>query len=119
MHEQGGYLCGQYEPLDPAVLPPLYVAYNPDVSEPTEVFHNDIRSRFNRGDKAINLAHVTHIGMNTNRFDTVFTRYPGSAASWQDTRLPHTTAFVVELPPGSPAPVAVERYVRAVEAVGG
>jgi murein peptide amidase A len=44
------------------------------------------------------------------------TRYPGSAASWQDGRLPHTTAFVVELPPGPAPPAAVARYVRAVQA---
>jgi len=36
------------------------------------------------------------------------TRYPGSAASWQDHRLPGTTAFVVELPPGRPSPDLVE-----------
>jgi glucuronokinase len=53
MHEQHGYLCGRYEPLDPARLPPLYLAYSPDVSEPTEVFHNDIRGRFNRGEPAV------------------------------------------------------------------
>jgi glucuronokinase len=53
LREQHGYLCGQYEPLDPAVLPPLYLAYSPDVSEPTEVFHNDIRGRFNRGEPAV------------------------------------------------------------------
>jgi protein MpaA len=36
-------------------------------------------------------------------------RYPGSAASWQNHRLPGTTAFVVELPPGKPSPGLVER----------
>jgi protein MpaA len=45
------------------------------------------------------------------------TRYPGSAASWQDARLPRTTAFVVELPAGPPSGAAVARYVRAVRAV--
>jgi glucuronokinase len=53
LREQHGYLCGQYEPLDPKLLPPLYLAYSPEVSEPTEVFHNDIRGRFNRGDAAV------------------------------------------------------------------
>ena len=53
MREVNGYLCGHYEPLDAALLPPLYVAFNPDVSEPTEVFHNDIRGRFQRGDPAV------------------------------------------------------------------
>lgn len=42
------------------------------------------------------------------------TRYPGSAVSWQDRRLPGTTAFVVELPPGKPTPGLVERGSDAI-----
>jgi len=42
-----------YERLDPACLPPLYLAYHHDLSEPTEVFHNNIRERFNRGDEKV------------------------------------------------------------------
>jgi glucuronokinase len=53
MREQAGYLCGHYEPLDPALAPPLYLAYSTEHGEPTEVFHNDIRGRFNRGDPAV------------------------------------------------------------------
>jgi glucuronokinase len=53
MHEQGGYLCGHYEPLEPALLPPVYVAYSTEQGEPTEVFHNDIRGRFHRGEAAV------------------------------------------------------------------
>jgi len=53
MHDVGGYPCGEYKPLDPALLPPLYLAYSADASEPTEVFHNDIRGRFNRGEPAV------------------------------------------------------------------
>ena len=49
--DQQGY--GVYEELDPKLLPHLYVAYQDDLSEPTEVFHNDIRARFNRGEKAV------------------------------------------------------------------
>jgi glucuronokinase len=44
---------GYYEPLDPALLPPLYVAYRAELSEGTEVFHNDIRGRFNQGEPAV------------------------------------------------------------------
>jgi glucuronokinase len=42
--------CYRYEPLDPALLPPIYLAYHHGFSEPTEVFHNDARDRFRRGD---------------------------------------------------------------------
>jgi murein peptide amidase A len=41
------------------------------------------------------------------------TRYPGSAASWQDQRLRGSTAFVVELPPGKPSPRLATRIAEA------
>jgi len=48
-----GFKCYAYEPLDPDLLPPVYLAYHDSLSEPTEVFHNDIRGRFDRGDPAV------------------------------------------------------------------
>ncbi|GAB6164557.1 hypothetical protein JCM19992_05570 [Thermostilla marina] len=48
-----GFPCGTYEPLDPALLPPLYLAFNPEISEPTEVIHNDLRGRYRRGDPEV------------------------------------------------------------------
>lgn len=47
---------GFYEPLDPALLPPLYIAYSTDLSEGTEVFHNDMRARYDRGDQQVRAA---------------------------------------------------------------
>ncbi len=44
---------GIYEVIDPKLLPPLYVAYTRQLSEGTEVFHNDIRGRWNRGEREI------------------------------------------------------------------
>jgi murein peptide amidase A len=44
------------------------------------------------------------------------TRYPGSVATWQD-RVLGETAFVVELPPGSPTRLQADRYVAAVRAL--
>ena len=44
-------------------------------------------------------------------------RYPGSAVSWGNSQLPRTTAFVVELPPGSLGSAAVTRYSNAVLAL--
>lgn len=44
---------GIYEELAPALLPQLYVAYTKKLSEGTEVFHNDIRGRWNRGEREI------------------------------------------------------------------
>jgi glucuronokinase len=40
---------GHYEMLPPENLPPLFVAYEDNLSEGTEVTHNDLRSRWRRG----------------------------------------------------------------------
>jgi protein MpaA len=45
------------------------------------------------------------------------TRYPGSAASWQDHRLRGSTAMVIELPGGKPSPRLVERDSDAIRAL--
>jgi murein peptide amidase A len=45
------------------------------------------------------------------------TRYPGSAAGWQNHRVPGTTSFVVELPRGSLGTRRLSRYTRAVVAL--
>jgi glucuronokinase len=45
-----GYKCYSYERMDEKLLPSIYVAYHDGLSEPTEIFHNDIRGRFTRGE---------------------------------------------------------------------
>lgn len=50
MHKQG---YGDYEPMDPRLLPRLYIAYRDDLSEPTETFHNNIRHRFDQGEPRV------------------------------------------------------------------
>ena len=51
--EVDGYRCGRYERIDPRLLPPLYLAYRSDLSEPTEVFHNDLKARYDRGEAEV------------------------------------------------------------------
>jgi glucuronokinase len=53
MEQIDGLSCGGYEPLDPALLPPLYLAYSVKLSEPTEVFHNHLRARYQQGEPAV------------------------------------------------------------------
>ena len=48
-----GLECGTYEPLDPQLLPPLYLAYSTEVSEPTEITHTPMRTLFDQGDTAV------------------------------------------------------------------
>lgn len=50
MDKQG---CGRYESLDPATLPNLYIAYQRQLSEGSEVFHNDIRARYDLGEEKV------------------------------------------------------------------
>lgn len=49
--ERDGY--GLYESLPVQNLPPLFVAYHDSLAEGTEVTHNDLRSRYNRGDPQV------------------------------------------------------------------
>ena len=44
---------GNYEPLKTKLLPKLYIAYREDLSEPTEIFHDNIRERFECGDRSV------------------------------------------------------------------
>ena len=49
--ESRGY--GEYEQLDPNLLPNIYLAYRTSLSEGTEVFHNNVRERWRSGDPAV------------------------------------------------------------------
>ncbi len=49
--ERDGY--GRYEPLDPALLPNLYLAYRTSLSEGTEVFHDNLRERWRAGEPLV------------------------------------------------------------------
>jgi glucuronokinase len=44
---------GNYERLDPGLLPRIYLAYRTSLSEGTEVFHNNIRERWRSGDEKV------------------------------------------------------------------
>ncbi len=44
---------GEYTELDPRLLKNVYVAYRRSLSEGTEVFHNNIRTRFDDGDPQV------------------------------------------------------------------
>ena len=81
-HIVDGLRCYRYEPMDPALLPPLYVAHHQTLGEPTEVFHNNIRERFNRGDQAV-------VG--------AMTRFAELAASGREALLAHDTERLARL----------------------
>ncbi len=53
MQKLEGYECGTYQWLDPSCLPPVYLAFRDDLSEPTEVLHNNLRARYDQGDRQV------------------------------------------------------------------
>lgn len=50
---------GNYEPLDIGLLPPLYIAYQTELAESSDVFHNDIRKRYDSGEESVVNAMIT------------------------------------------------------------
>ena len=67
--ERRGY--GEYEALRPKKLPSLYIAYKTELSEGSEVMHNDLRYRFNRGDADV-VAAMEQFGELTRRAAQMF-----------------------------------------------
>jgi glucuronokinase len=57
MQERGH---GYYERLDPALLPPVYLAYQQELAEVSDVFHNNIRERYRSGEEKV-IAAITRI----------------------------------------------------------
>ncbi|RIV27218.1 GHMP kinase [Fibrisoma montanum] len=63
--ERQGY--GQYQPLDPRLLPKLYIAYNTELGKQSGRVHNDVRARWQKGEEKVvqtmrNIANVAHEG---------------------------------------------------------
>ena len=65
------------------------------------------------GDAAIEKRYAKLVGLPAKRLP----RYPGSAASWQNVRLPRTTGMVVELPAVGLDAAGVQRHADAVRTI--
>ena len=68
-----GLPCYHYEPLTPSLLPTLYLAYHVSLGEPTEVFHNNIRERYNRGEALVVDAMAHAAGLAAEARDALLT----------------------------------------------
>jgi glucuronokinase len=112
MRETNGYRHGVYERLDPALLPPVYVAYKSDVSEPTEVFHNDIRGRYNRGDAVVVEAMTTFAGLAAEAREALLASDHERLARLMDKNF-DTRRSIYQLPPGQVEMVEEARKVGA------
>lgn len=74
VEETGG---GEYEPLEPALLPPLFIAYDTGLSEGSEVFHNNIRERFESGEEKVVNAMRTFARITDTARDALLGGRPG------------------------------------------
>jgi len=63
--ERDGF--GTYQPLDISLLPPLYLAYQVQLSEESGVVHNNLRERWDHGDKDV-VAAMREFAALTDRF---------------------------------------------------
>ncbi|HLH19687.1 MAG TPA: hypothetical protein VKX45_20865 [Bryobacteraceae bacterium] len=70
--EQRGY--GEYERMDPGLLPNIYVAVRTSLSEGTEVFHSNLRERWRRGDPEVVEAMHTWAGYAAEGRECLLTR---------------------------------------------
>ncbi len=80
--ESRGY--GEYEELDPALLPNIYVAYRTDLAEGSEVFHNNIRERWIREDPEIIAAMKDFAGYAQQVRDLLVAGRKDEIAPWLD-----------------------------------
>jgi protein MpaA len=111
------FASGQYSGPRPLYAPEARIAerlilrLRPRV---TVWFHQPVDAiDLSGGDPAVERRFARLAGMRVRRL----TRYPGSAASWQDHALPGTTAFVAELPPGRLRAPLANRLAGALRAL--
>ena len=69
---------GEYERLDPALLPNVYLAYRTSLSEGTEVFHTNVRERWNSGDALVRGAMEEWAGYAAQGRDALLSREVGA-----------------------------------------
>ena len=107
-----GYDCGRYESLDTSRLPPLYIAYDTNVGEPTEIIHNDLRSRYNRGESQVVEAMTHFAGLAQQARDLIASDSPKGLEQLIDENF-DTRRSICQLPAGQVNMVERARSVGA------
>jgi glucuronokinase len=90
----------------------VYLAYKADVSEPTEVFHNDIRGRYDRGESAVVAAMTTFAGLAAQAREALLARDHERLARLMDANF-DTRRSIYQLPRGQVEMVEEARKVGA------
>jgi glucuronokinase len=110
--QTNGLIHGEYERLDPKLLPPVYLAYKAEVSEPTEVFHNDIRGRFRAGEPLVVNAMQTFAGLAAKARDALTAGDHTELSRLMDTNF-DTRRSIYQLPAGQIEMIEVGRRCGA------
>ena len=71
---------GQYESLDLSLLPNLFIAYQTELAESSDVFHNDIRKRYDNGEALVVNAMLTFADLARQARECLVTRDHASLA---------------------------------------
>ena len=108
--ERQGY--GRYEPLEPALLPPLYLAYRTDLAEGTEVFHNNIRARWERGEPEVIAAMTFWAGLADQARDLLLRGERDGLAALMNANFDRRRR-IYQISPGNLRMVAAARAVGA------
>lgn len=112
MEEIHGLKCGLYEPLDPSLLPPLYVAYSTEVSEPTEVTHKPLGERYQRGDPDVHAAMAKFAELTVQAREALLRRDAATLARLIDENF-DTRRSICDLAPGHLRMIETARSVGA------
>ena len=96
---------GRYEQLDPGLLPPIYIAYQTELAESSDVFHNDIRKRYDSGERKVIEAMNTIAGLAVEARQSLLARDYGTLARLMDRNF-DTRRTIYNLNP---------RHIRMVE----
>ena len=107
-----GMWCGRYERLDPALLPPIYVAYSIDVGQPTEVLHNNLRARYEQGDPDVHAAMLRFADLAQKGRDALVSGHPEKLADLINENF-DLRRSICELPKSHIAMVEAARAVGA------
>lgn len=103
---------GRYQYLDESVLPPLYIAYLAELSEGSEIVHNDLRSRFARGDEDIVEAIAFWVDLTDRVKECLVEERPGDVGGLLDANFDRR-AEVCRISEGNREMIGVARSVGA------
>lgn len=108
--EKQGY--GEYKEVDLDLLPNIFVAYRVGMTEGSEVFHNNIRERWDNGDQQVIDAMQSFAGFAQEAYDLIIAGCGNEIGSLMDQNFELRTTLY-DLAPGDVSMVELARSVGA------